>query len=242
MTEAEPDAPRTGRPVPRRVVILVVGLVGSVVASGGVAWWLDRENVGRSSGAEAAERFVQSAERGLDATYRLEGDFTRTLIDGRELTSGLLVVQRAPDRLQRSLGSTAGVVGGRSVNCGVPVAGGRYTCAPGAEVEPWPDRRSEQVRALQEYVLGDDPVYVVTETGNDCFALVRRRPDVDATYGSRAELCFDRPTGALRRLEVEREGGAVDVLAGSSVTGQVDNADFDLSADDTYDPQGLDGG
>lgn len=185
---------------------------------------------------------MTAAERSLDATYRLDGEFTRTLADGRQLPSGLLVVQRPPDRVQRSLGSTVGVIDGRSVNCGTPTDGGRFECAPAGAVDSWEERRADQLQAFGEYVLGDDPVYVVTETGNGCFELVRRRPEVDATYGARAELCFDRPTGALRRLEVARGGGATDVLLGVVITGDVDNADFDLSADDTYDPQGLDGG
>lgn len=226
----------------RRRTLIVAGLVVLVTIGAAIAWQLDRHDVGRTTGAEAADAFLVASVRGIDATYRLDGEFTRTRSDGAEIGSGLLIVQRPPDRLQRSLGSTIGVVAGRSVNCGVQTDGGRYDCAQGAEVAPWEQRREEQIEALRQFVLGDDPVYAVVEKGNSCFELLQRRFDVEVTYGARAELCFDRATGALRRLEVVREGGSTDVLEGTVITGQVSDGDFDLAADDTYDPLRPDGG
>jgi len=236
MSEDPASAPPPA-PWPRRRVTLVVGLLVAVAIGAVVAWTLDRREPSVQRGAAAAEAFLDASERSLDATYRLEGEFRRTLDDGRELVSGLLVVQRPPDRLQRSLGGTVGVVGGRTVNCATP-AGAEYSCALGTEADPWPVRRAEQLQALRDYVGGADPLYAVEAVGNDCFTLDRRRTEPEAVYGSWAELCFDRGTGALRRLEVRREGGATDVLDGFVVAGQVSDADFDLSADDTYDPQG----
>lgn len=233
----EPAAPSPPRPWPRRRTTVVVALLAVVALGAVVAWYLDAEDPAVLRGREAAEAFLEASERNLDATYRLEGEFRRTLDDGRELTSGLLIVQRPPDRLQRSLGSTAGVVGGRVLNCSTP-EGGRYECAATGAADPWEQRRAEQLAALGEYVGGDDPVYEVEATGNDCFRLVRQRTEPAAVYGREAELCFDRATGALRRLEVRREGEATDVLEGLVITPEVSDADFDPSADDTYDPRG----
>lgn len=236
MPDVDPDPPGPGAPASgsRLIVVSVVVLV-LVAIGAGVTWWLDRNDVGRLTGPAAADAFMVAAERSLDATYRLDGEFTRTMPDGRQLPSGLLVVQRPPDRVQRSLGSTVGVIAGRTVNCGTPTASGGFECAPSGVAEPWEERRADQLQAFEQYVLGEDPVYTVTATGNGCFELDRRRVDVETTYGSRAELCFDRPTGALRRLEVAREGGATDVLLGVVVRGEVTDADFDLSPDGTYD-------
>ena len=226
----------------RRGPLVVAALVVVVALGAGLAWQLARSDDGRSTGAGAADAFLVAAVRGIDATYRLDGEFTRTRSDGAELASGLLIVQRPPDRLQRLAGSTTGVVAGRSVNCGVQIDGGRYDCAEGTEVAPWDQRREEQVEALRQYVLGDEPVYAVVDEGNGCFELLQRRFDVEATYGPRAEICFDPATGAQRRLEVVREGGSIDVLEGTVISGQVDDGDFDLSADDAYDPVRPDGG
>jgi hypothetical protein len=236
------SAPPAGRGSDSGLIVVSVLVLALVAVGAGVTWWLDRNDVGRATGPEAAAAFLVAAERSVDATYRLDGEFTRTMADGRQLPSGLLVVQRPPDRLQRSLGSTVGVIGGRTVNCGSSGSEGQYQCAPSGAAEPWDVRRADQLTAFEQYVAGDDPVYDVTETGNGCFELQRRRPEVDTTYGSRAELCFDRPTGALRRLEVAREGGATDVLVGVVVSGAVTDADFDLSADGTYDLQDPAGG
>ncbi|MCD9624493.1 hypothetical protein [Rhabdothermincola salaria] len=232
--DGEPGRERS-RDLGRRWVL--AGLAVLVTVGAIVAWLLDRREPAVVTGAAAADAFLDASERNLDATYRLEGEFRRTLDEGRALVSGLLVVQRPPDRIQRSLGGTVGVVGGRTVNCGRS-EGADYACAVSGEAEPWEVRRGEQLQALQDYVLGDDPLYAVEEVGNDCFRLERRLSEPEAVYGRRAELCFDRATGALRRLEVRREGGATDVLEGLVVTGRVSDGDFDLSADDTYDPQG----
>ena len=82
-------------------------------------------------------------------------------------------------------------------------------CAASAEAVPWTDQRARILAALASYVRGDDPVYDVTLDSADCFVLVRRRTEPDATYGRGARLCFDERFAALRRLEVDREGARV---------------------------------
>ena len=234
------DAPTTGggarRVLPTGVLITVGVLVGIAVAAAGLAWWAGRDDDRTITGAEATDAFVEAYTRSLDATVLIEGEQTRTLADGRTLSSAYLVAQRPPDRLQRSLGSTAGVVNGRTVNCGTP-AGGRYTCGATGVAESPEVRRATVLGALETYVRGDDPVYSVTSDEKGCFELVRRRTELDATFGQGADLCFDARTGGIRRLEVHREGGATDVMLATRLTSDVSNADFDLGADETYDPQ-----
>jgi hypothetical protein len=195
---------------------------------------------GAPTGAAAADALVAAYARNLDATYLVEGQSTRTLADGRTLSSAYLTVQRPPDRLQRALGSTSGELAGRTVNCSTP-PGGTYTCAASGEAQPWAEQRTGILAALDSYVRGDDPVYAVSVDSADCFVLTRRRTEPDATYGLGARLCFDPRYGALRRLEVQREGGAVDVMLADRITDQVSDADFDVSGDPTYDPQVPDG-
>ena len=237
-THDEPGPSDTPAPTrPRRVTVVAVSVVAVLVLGALMGGWLVTRGHSRVTGEEAARRFVDDYTASIDATYRLDGEFTRTMPDGRELTSGLLVVQRPPDRLQRSLGSTGGSIGGRTINCGPNGPDGAYECAPGGATESFDEQRADQLEALDQYVGGDDPLYAVTADGA-CYELVRQRDEPDATFGARATLCFDRPTGALRNLEVRHDTGAVDQLLGVSVSGSVTDADFDLSVDGTYDPQG----
>jgi hypothetical protein len=223
----------------RRRAALVVGVAVVVVLAlvGGLIWLLGRDDGdGTVSGPDAADAFVDVYTRSLDATYRIEGQLTRTLEDGRTLQSGYHSVQRPPDRIQRALGSTSGEIGGRTVNCSTS-DGGSYTCAAAGDAKPWPEQRQEILDALEVYVRGDDPVYEVTREESGCFDLVRRRTEEDASFGQRARLCFDDHYAGYRRLEVHHDGGAVDVMLADLVTDQVSDADFDLTANATYDPE-----
>ena len=221
----------------RRVTTVAVAIVAVLVIGAVMGGWLVTRGSSRVTGEAAARHFVDDYTASIDATYRLDGEFTRTMPDGRELRSGLLIVQRPPDRVQRSLGSTSGTIGGRLINCGPTGGDGSYQCAPGAAAEPFDEARADQLEALGQYVAGDDPLYAVTAEGS-CYELVARRVEPEASFGTRATLCFDRSTGALRNLDVHHETGAIDRLVGVSVSGSVTDADFDLSADGTYDPQG----
>ncbi len=235
-TQSAPGAAEARRPWWRPVAAaaaVVVVVVGAVV--GLVRWRAGDDGADRLQGEAAVDAFVAAYTRNVDATFLVDGELTRTLDDGRTLTSAYLIVQRPPDHLQRSFGSTTGEVGGRSVNCSTP-AGGTYTCGTAGTAEPWEAQRRRTLDALGAYVRGDDPVYEVTgEEG--CFVLVRRRTEPDASFGQRARLCFDDTVGALRRLEVHHDGGATDVMLATRITAEVTDADFDLDADPTYDPQ-----
>lgn len=218
--------------------MVAVGAVVVLVVAGVLAGWLLGSDDGTAdtvTGTEAADALVDAYTRSLDGTYRIEGEFTRTAPDGAALQSAYLAVQRPPDRLRRSLGSTSGVINGRSVNCSTP-NGGSYTCAAGGEATPWEQERQQILEGLDDYVRGDDPVYAVTIDDQGCFELVRRRTELDASFGRRARLCFDAGLGGYRRLEITHDGGAVDVMLTALITDQVSSADFDLDANATYDP------
>ena len=234
-SEEGPGPTATSRGSARPVVLLVVGLVVLVAVGVGVRLLARDDESAPVTGAEAADQFVAAYTRNLDATYRIEGEFTRTATDGRTLSSAYLAVQRPPDRLQRSLGSTSGVVNGRTINCSTPT-GGTYSCGAAGEATPWEEERAEVLGALDQYVRGDDPVYAVTADGSGCFDLVRRRTEQDASFGRRARICFDETHGGYKRLEVEHDGGVVDVMLATRIVGDVTAADFDLDADATYDP------
>lgn len=230
-----PERDESGAGRGRLATVLAV-VVAFVVVAGVVAFFVGRdEDDDTITGAEAADALVEAYTRSLDATYRIEGEFSRTLPDGRTMRSAYLAVQRPPDRLQRSLGSTSGVINGRSVNCSTP-SGGSYTCAATGEATSWDEEREDILDGLDQYVRGDDPVYAVTTDGSGCFDLVRRRTVEEASFGQRAQLCFDPTYAGYRRLEVVREGGAVDVMLAAILSDQVSAADFDLDADATYDP------
>ena len=237
--EAAPSAEPASEPPSRsrrRPLVIVAGVVLLAVIGAGVTWRLTRHDTPTLSGTEAADALIDAYTRNLDATYLVEGELTRTLDDGRTLSSAYLTVQRPPDHIQRSLGSTTGDIGGRSVNCSTP-PGGSYTCAASGDALPWDQQRATTLGALDSYVHGDDPVYSVTTDTDGCFRLVRRRTELDATYGREARLCFDPRYAAVRRLEVQRDGGATDVMLADRITDQVTGADFDLNGDSTYDPQ-----
>ena len=241
----ETDAPEeTGDPTSstaapgrgRGPALLAVAVVAALVVAGAVVWFAVRDEGHRLRGPEAADALVEAYTRNIDATFLVEGELTRTLDDGRSLSSAYLQVQRPPDHIQRALGSTTGDLGGRTVNCSTP-PGGSYTCAASGEAKDWAEQRQTTLDALDSYVRGDDPVYDVSVDDVGCYVLVRRRTELDATYGQRARLCFDPQFAALRRLEVQRDGGATDVMLADRITDQVTDADFDLKGDATYDPQ-----
>ena len=237
-----PGKPQSSTCRGRLPIVLVLVVAGVVVAAGAI-WILGRDgdSVDTEGGTEAADALVAAYTRASTRTYRIEGELTRTLEDGRTLRSAYLAVQRPPDNLRRSLGSTEGEVGGRSVNCSTP-DGGSYTCAASGAAKPWPQQRQEILDALEVYVHGDDPVYAVSRDDTGCFDLVRRRTEEDASFGERARLCFDDRYAGYRRLEVHHDAGATDVMLADVVTDQVTDADFDLAGDATYDPIVPDGG
>jgi len=235
-----PEASRTpssrdvGRARRARVGVVAVLVLVAVVVLLGLVVWGARDSGHPREGA--ADELLAAYARHLDATFLVEGETTRTMADGRTLSSAYLTVQRPPDRLHRALGSTSGELGGRTVNCAT-APDGAYSCAASGEAEPWDRQRAGILATLDGYVRGPDPVYAVNVDDTGCFVLVRRRTEIDATFGRGARLCFDQRYGALRRLEVQREGGATDVMLADRITDQVSDTDFSVGEDATYDPE-----
>lgn len=219
-----------------RVLATVAGIVVGVVAAvglvaGGV---LPRDG----EPVDAVEPFLEAYRASREATYAMEGEFTRTLADGRTLSSAAFVAQRPPDVVRRQLGALDGAFRGRTLNCSTG-PDGRFACAAGA---PAPDYQAEvdrDVEILAGYFRGAVPLYEVTDAGDGCFDLRQVGSYPDPPYGVRTRMCFDRASGAMRLLELRREGGSVDRVEATTIRTAVVDADFSTTEDDEYAPDGL---
>lgn len=207
-------------------VVVGVGLAVALVVGG----HLTTPGPQRDLTTELTDAFRRSRE----STFRMEADFTRTMADGRSLSSAALVVQRPPDHLRRQLGGVGGAVAGRAVNCSTG-PDGLFSCAPGAAVPPYQDTVEAEVANLRSYFDPSAPLYRVDDRGPGCFGLVQVGAYPDPPYGVDTTMCFDEGTGAMTILELRREGGSVDRLEATSVQAVVSDADFDLSATGAFD-------
>jgi hypothetical protein len=204
----------------RRVPVPLVAAIAGVIVGGGVVVLLvilgviggDREN------PNASDDLVSAFERSRFGVYAVDGEFRRTLPDGRELVSGALVVQRPPDELRRQLGGMSGRVNGRRVNCST-APDGRFTCAPGAEVADWNEQVAREVANLRSYFDPEHPVYEASDLGDGCFELTLVASLPDPPYGERAVMCYDAASGAMRSIEVRHPGRVVDRLDATVIRG-----------------------
>lgn len=228
--QAEPE--QAGKTVPLGVIASVAGLIvgAGIVGVLALSGYFDVED--REPNAQ--EQLITAYERYRGAVYAFDGDFTRTMPDGRVLESGALVVQRPPDELRRQMGGTSGRLNGRRVNCTVG-PDDRFQCAPGAEVDPWDVMVARELDNLRSYFDPVSPAYAADRLGGDCFELRLIAAVADPPYGRRAVLCFDGPTGALRSVEIEHEGGAVDRLEAAAIRTTVTNEDFGLEGQEEFD-------
>jgi hypothetical protein len=211
---------------------VAVGLVAVVaLVAGGV---LTREE----PPADAVESFLAAYRTSREATYAMEGEFTRTLADGRTLSSAAFVAQRPPDVVRRQLGALTGAFRGRTLNCSTGPEG-RFTCAAGS---PAPDHQAEvdrDVEIFAGYFRGAVPLYEVVDAGDGCFDLRQVGFYPDPPYGVETRMCFDEATGAMRLLELRREGGAVDRVEAITIRATVSDADFTTAEDPEFAPEGL---
>lgn len=213
---------------------LIAAMAGAIVGAGVVAVLVmggvfDRDD----PQPNAQDELVAAYERSRNAVYALEGEFSRTLPDGRRLESGALVVQQPPNQLRRQLGGTSGRMNGRELNCST-APNGRMQCATGAEVGPWDEMVSNEVANLHSYFDPDRPAYTVEAVSDQCFELTLTAVVADPPYGRRAVMCFDPTTGGMRSIEVEHEGGAIDRLEAVVMRGNVTDADFALDDEETF--------
>jgi len=121
---------------------------------------------------------------------------------------------------------------GRRVNCSTALDG-QFSCAPGAEVEPWEDMVAREVDNLRSYFDPSRPVYTASRRADGCFELELVGAVADPPYGVRAAMCFDPASGAMRSIEIEHENGAVDRLEASAIRG-VTAEDFALEGDSAF--------
>lgn len=187
------------------------------------------------SAAPAAADFIEAYRRSREGTYVVDAEFTRTMADGREMSSAAIVAQRPPDRVRRQLGSASGRLGDRWLNCST-APNGQFQCALGGEVAPYEQETADDVDAMRTYVEGASPAYSVTPAGRGCFELRRLATLPDPAYGDYTRMCFDAATGAIAYLEIRRDGGSTDRLRAFSVRPQVTDVDLAVDADDRFDP------
>lgn len=221
-------------PAGSRVPLWVFVLLATLIVGLGVAALLVMVGSFSSDGVktDAQGALVAAYERSRMSTYALDGEFTRTLSDGRRLESGALVVQRPPDELRRQLGATSGRMNGRRVNCSTDL-NGRFTCATGAEVGAWEEMVATEVDNFWSYFDPARPVYSAIRRADGCFELQLIAAITGPPYGVRAEMCFDPASGAMRTIEIEHENGAVDRLEGAAIRGVL-AADFELNGGDAF--------
>jgi hypothetical protein len=179
----------------------------------------------------AEDELVAAYQRSRNATYTLEGQFSRTLADGRRLESGALVAQRPPDELRRQLGGMSGRMNGRRVNCST--VNDQFSCAEGAEVGTWEEMVTRELANLRSYFDPNQPAYTATRQPGGCFELKLVTARSDPPYGVRSVMCFDDATGAMRSIEIDHEGGVVDLLEAFAVRG-VQPDDFSLVGDKAF--------
>jgi hypothetical protein len=209
-------------------------LVGVVVATALVVGVLTDDQ----PPADAVAPFLAAYRTSREATYAMEGEFTRTLADGRTLSSAAFVAQRPPDVVRRQLGSLTGTFRGRTLNCSTG-PDGRFACAPGAAA---PDHQAEvdrDVEIFAGYFRGAVPLYEVVDAGDGCFDLRQVAPYPDAPYGVQTRMCFDEATGAMRLLELRRENGSVDRVEATTIRDRVTDVDFSTAEDPAFAPEGL---
>lgn len=209
------------------VVVIIGGLAALAVA------FADESG---SPPPSAADELVAAYARSRAGTFVVEAEFRRTMADGRQLESAALVVQRPPDELRAQLGSASGRVGNRSLNC-TALPDDELSCAPSGEVAPWDEMVGAEVANLQSYFVGDVPLYRAERLDPGCFGITQVAAIPDAPYGRRTTFCFDPATGALRRLELRREGGSVDLLRAVAIRPEVTDADLSLDDPARFGPQ-----
>lgn len=134
-----------------------------------------------------AEELVDAWRRSRTATYRAAGTFERTGAGGARMRNAVELVQRPPDRVLRQFDEVTGHRGDRA---------------------SFEDLVAREMQAFRSLVEGPDPLYRVTRTDPACWRMRRTRNDPRGGFGLDAEICVDRPTGAIRRITIDH--GTVD--------------------------------
>ena len=184
----------------------------------------------RGADAEAAAAFVAAWQRSLEATFLRTATFERrSESTGAVITSEDVLAQRPPARRHQQLGGVEGRDGRRPIVCvGVDdETGAPERCTFGESTLPTYETDVETtIAALRTQVEGPEPVYAVVDLGEGCFELALQRIEPRASFGQAARFCFDEETGAPTNSRVEYAGGIAEVLAVTSVSDEVSDADL----------------
>jgi hypothetical protein len=189
-------------------------------------------------GEAAAHTFLTAWRESRTATFVVDSDFTRRLLDGNELQATVRLVQRPPsDRLLIGLGSTSGRLDGKILRCAAtpvdPSTNGISRCFTSVEAQDYTAEVDHEIDGLEAYVLGDRPMYRVVdfaESADHCFRLDLAVRLPSPPYGNHAMFCFDRPTFAPTLTVIERDE-ATDRTAATSVRTTVTGADLQVVPD-----------
>lgn len=186
------------------------------------------------NGGPSEQSFLDAYRRSLEASYAMEGEFTRTMSDGRTLQSGLLVAQRPPDRIRRQLGGVSGEIDGFTLNCSTTPEG-ELSCAQGVPAPSYREDVEQRVATLASYFdPNSPPLYQVWRNGPGCFRLDLLRAVPDPVYGDFTIMCFDDAIGAMTRFELHRGDGSIDLVEAVTVR-PVSDLDFVVSRDPSFD-------
>jgi hypothetical protein len=185
----------------------------------------------RPSGDDAVEAFIDAWERSREATFVRSGTFERRSEDtGAVITSPDVLAQQPPRRLHRQLGGVDGRDDRREIVCPAPpdVGGDPPPCTFGDPAGPtYAEDVAAEIAALRTQVAGRTRAYAVEQVGDGCFALAQLRSEPRAAFGTEARFCFDEATGAPTDSRVHYPGGIVEVVAVSSLTPTVADADLE---------------
>ena len=185
----------------------------------------------RPQDGDVVERFIDAWERSRQATFVRTGTFERRSQEtDAAITSEDVLVQRPPQRLHRQLGGVDGRNDRRAILCPSPPGDGGETppCtlgAPGGRT--YDGDVAREVLGLRSLLEGPTPVYAVIEGADGCFELEQQRNEPRAPFGIEARFCFDAETGAPTNSRVLYAGGIVEVLAMTSLTATVRDADLE---------------
>jgi hypothetical protein len=223
----------------RRTALIGGAVVVALAVALGVAALLgasEDETAEPPSQVDLVNRLVADFERSRRATYVIEGEYTRTMPDGRQLASAMLEVRRPPDKLHRRLGSAGGQLDGRVLNCSTD-GDGRFSCAPGAPAPDWEQEVAQEVADLRQHFDWKPRPFTIADAGGGCYDITRADWYPHPGEGVPVRMCFDAVTGALRYLELEHEGGARDVMSAITIRAVVADSDFQVADNERFDPR-----
>ena len=185
-----------------------------------------------ASASDPAVALVEAWARYRSATFYAAGTWSRESGDAR-LETASLSVQRPPDRLFVQSGSVAALQDGFVVSCipgDIPRDTGAGNCRQIGDPIDFDQLVVDEVAQFARLVEGPEPLYLVSFASTGCFSMSRTRFDpAAARYGSVAEVCFDRRTGALASLDAVHDNGVTETTRYDEIRPNVTDEDLALT-------------